>query len=241
MLSVCNFKHQYTNSRTWPIIAIRFARLYNLGSLARTLLTKQEFEAKNHQKLTRFCFFFRFPSRAGDYSFKAPVFRPNFFAMLVSQYSMYSPLFIFRHIFVEVGTPVARSPPHRSRRAVFPHRALQVNSHSHGSWGASATVDTATVADKNSVPPAKAFAADSFPQYTVVECGNAPATGITLAKLNSGADSAGSATCIAPGRSRRKSSAIGGDCRSPHSNSTSPAAWPGAFPASGPASGDGAF
>ena len=27
--------------------------------------------------------------------------------------------------FVEVGTPVARCPPHRSRRAVFPHRALQ--------------------------------------------------------------------------------------------------------------------
>jgi hypothetical protein len=27
--------------------------------------------------------------------------------------------------FVEVGTPVARRPPHRSRRAVFPHRALQ--------------------------------------------------------------------------------------------------------------------
>jgi hypothetical protein len=27
--------------------------------------------------------------------------------------------------FVEVGSPVARRPPHRSRRAVFPHRALQ--------------------------------------------------------------------------------------------------------------------
>src|ERR1035437_440199 len=26
--------------------------------------------------------------------------------------------------FVEVGSPVARRPPHRSRRAVFPHRAL---------------------------------------------------------------------------------------------------------------------
>ena len=26
---------------------------------------------------------------------------------------------------VEVGTPVAQRPPHRSRRAVFPHRALQ--------------------------------------------------------------------------------------------------------------------
>ena len=28
---------------------------------------------------------------------------------------------------VEVGTPVARRPPHRSRRAVFPHRAPQAN------------------------------------------------------------------------------------------------------------------
>src|ERR1035441_3804088 len=28
-------------------------------------------------------------------------------------------------IIVEVGSPVARRPPHRSRRAVFPHRALQ--------------------------------------------------------------------------------------------------------------------
>ena len=27
--------------------------------------------------------------------------------------------------FVEVRSPVARRPPHRSRRAVFPHRALQ--------------------------------------------------------------------------------------------------------------------
>jgi len=28
---------------------------------------------------------------------------------------------------VEVGTPVARCPPHRSRRAICPHRALQTN------------------------------------------------------------------------------------------------------------------
>ena len=28
---------------------------------------------------------------------------------------------------VEVGTPVAQRPPHRSRRAVFPHRALRVD------------------------------------------------------------------------------------------------------------------
>ena len=29
--------------------------------------------------------------------------------------------------FVAVGTPVTRRPPHRSRRAVFPHRALQLD------------------------------------------------------------------------------------------------------------------
>src|SRR5439155_12550964 len=32
-----------------------------------------------------------------------------------------------RRVFVEVGTPVARRPPHRSRRAVFPHRALRID------------------------------------------------------------------------------------------------------------------
>ena len=36
---------------------------------------------------------------------------------------------------VEVGASVARRPPHRSRRAVFPHRALQVNSLSHSPSG----------------------------------------------------------------------------------------------------------
>jgi hypothetical protein len=36
---------------------------------------------------------------------------------------------------VEVGTPVARRPPHRSRRAVFPHRALHVNSLTHTPTG----------------------------------------------------------------------------------------------------------
>ena len=30
-------------------------------------------------------------------------------------------------VFVEVGTPVARRPPHRSRRAICPHRAPQAN------------------------------------------------------------------------------------------------------------------
>src|SRR5947207_10389646 len=32
---------------------------------------------------------------------------------------------------IAVGTPVARGPPHRSRRAVFPHRALQDDSLTH--------------------------------------------------------------------------------------------------------------
>src|SRR5664279_1288556 len=32
--------------------------------------------------------------------------------------------------FVEVGTPVARRATHRSRRAVFPHRALQPDTRS---------------------------------------------------------------------------------------------------------------
>src|SRR5438128_6359159 len=38
----------------------------------------------------------------------------------------------FFHL-VEVGTPVAGRPPHRSRRAVFPHRALQFNTPFYGS------------------------------------------------------------------------------------------------------------
>jgi hypothetical protein len=33
--------------------------------------------------------------------------------------------FVLDFYIVEVGSPVARRPPHRSRRAVFPHRALQ--------------------------------------------------------------------------------------------------------------------
>jgi len=32
---------------------------------------------------------------------------------------------------IKVGPPVARRPPHRSRRAVLPHRALQSCSHPH--------------------------------------------------------------------------------------------------------------
>lgn len=58
---------------------------------------------------------------------------------------------------VEVGTRVAPRPPHRSRRAVFPHRALQINSLSH-------TPDERCVAgvrppfvDRNSSPSGKAF------------------------------------------------------------------------------------
>jgi hypothetical protein len=36
---------------------------------------------------------------------------------------------------IAVGTPVTRRPPHRSRRAVFPHRALQQDSLPHSSSG----------------------------------------------------------------------------------------------------------
>ena len=77
---------------------------------------------------------------------------------------------------VELGTPVARRPPHRSRRAVFPHRALQVNSLSHtpASWppvaGRPATAGT------NSTPAGKAFAGRSFPQCTVAALGIVPAS-----------------------------------------------------------------
>ena len=43
---------------------------------------------------------------------------------------------------VEVGTPVARCPPHRSRRAILSHRALQINSLSHAP-GETSFVDAA--------------------------------------------------------------------------------------------------
>src|SRR5438552_2426170 len=40
-----------------------------------------------------------------------------------------------RSVGIAVGTPVARRPPHRSRRAVFPHRALHHHSLTHDSPG----------------------------------------------------------------------------------------------------------
>ena len=41
-----------------------------------------------------------------------------------------TPFLVSAFSFVEVGTPVARCPPHRSRRAVFPHRALRAGTSS---------------------------------------------------------------------------------------------------------------
>src|SRR5690348_15756383 len=61
-------------------------------------------------------------------------------------------LVIFSSFSVEVGTPVARCPPHRSRRAVFPHRALQINSLSHESGGTVGGMDYPLAADRNSIP-----------------------------------------------------------------------------------------
>ena len=79
--------------------------------------------------------------------------------------------------FVEVGTPVTRRPPHRSQRAVFPHRALQVNSLSHGPSGVSPAAENPAAADRNSVPSGKAFPAYTSPQCTVWALGNGPASG----------------------------------------------------------------
>src|ERR1019366_485039 len=63
-------------------------------------------------------------------------FRPSDFFTHHSTFCLLPPPFRFQHFsfsafqllsfqIVEVGSPVARRPPHRSRRAVFPHRALQ--------------------------------------------------------------------------------------------------------------------
>src|SRR6266404_2584926 len=92
---------------------------------------------------------------------------------------------------VEVGTPVARRPPHRSRRAVFPHRALQVNSLSHVPLGWSSTAENPAAADRNSVPSGKAYPAYPFPQCAVAALGSAPAFSEMLARSYLGADSAG--------------------------------------------------
>ena len=55
---------------------------------------------------------------------------------------------------VEVGTSVARRPPHRSRRAVFPHRALQINSLSHSPSGLPPASESPSAAGRNSIPSA---------------------------------------------------------------------------------------
>jgi hypothetical protein len=77
---------------------------------------------------------------------------------------------------VEVGTPVARCPPHRSRRAVFPHRALQINSLSHTPVKALASGGSPPDAGTNSSPTGKAYSR-SFPQCAVSALGIAPADG----------------------------------------------------------------
>src|SRR5437660_12023276 len=89
---------------------------------------------------------------------------------------------------VEVGTPVARRPPHRSRRAVFPHRALQINSLSHRSDRTVRAVAVPLAADKNSVRSDKA--GHAVPQSAVAARGTASASGRALAKLNSVSDAA---------------------------------------------------
>jgi len=63
---------------------------------------------------------------------------------------------------VEVGTPVARRPPHRSRRAVFPHRALQVNSLSHSPSGMPWAAESPSAAGRNLVPSGKAYLRYAF-------------------------------------------------------------------------------
>src|SRR6266568_2437828 len=127
---------------------------------------------------------------------------------------------------VEVGTPVARRPPHRSRRAVFPHRALQVNSLSHVPSGLRAVAENPAAADRNSVPSGKAFPAYSFPQCAVAALGSAPASSGMLARPYLGADYAGLATCAASDKSRRRKAAFGDSCRSTRNSSTSLGAWP---------------
>src|SRR5260221_31814 len=117
---------------------------------------------------------------------------------------------------VEVGTPVARRPPHRSRRAVFPHRALQVNSLSHSPVGLFSAAETLAAADRNSVPAGKAFPGYSFPQCAVAALGSAPAFVGRLARSYLGADCAGLATCAAPGKLRRRKAAFGDNCRALH-------------------------
>jgi len=90
---------------------------------------------------------------------------------------------------IEVGTPVARRPPHRSRRAVFPHRALQVNSLSHAPADASAA--TVAAADRNSALAGKALSDLSFPQCAGASLGNALSSGTKTANSYFDADCGG--------------------------------------------------
>src|ERR1022692_1620462 len=97
--------------------------------------------------------------------------------------------------FVEVGTPVSRCPPHRSRRALLRHRALQINSLSHESERTVCGVDPPPAADRNLILPDKASHYVVVPQCAVAALGTAPASGLGLAMLNCVFDCAGSTTC----------------------------------------------
>ena len=78
---------------------------------------------------------------------------------------------------VEVGTPVVRCPPHRSRRAVFPHRALQVNLLSHAPDERASGGESPPSADKSSFPSGKAVHYFSFPQSAAWAPGSALTVG----------------------------------------------------------------
>jgi len=73
---------------------------------------------------------------------------------------------------VEVEAPVAWCPPHRSQRAVFPHRALHVNSLSHVLSGLLPASENLSAADRNSVPSGKAYLVFSFPRSAVAVSGS---------------------------------------------------------------------
>ena len=94
---------------------------------------------------------------------------------------------------VEVGTPIARCPPHRSRRAVFPHRALHVNSLSHMPLEMSPAAESQRAVDRNSVSFGKALRRVVSPKCTVPALGNVAAAGRIPATLDSAVDSSGSA------------------------------------------------
>src|SRR3954468_20820545 len=81
----------------------------------------------------------------------------------------------WNELVVEVGKPVARCPPHRSRRAVFPHRALQINSLSHAPDERCGEGVYPPSVDKSSSLSGKASLSLSFPQCAAAAPGSAGA------------------------------------------------------------------